>query len=118
MKVRVYRNLSRNCWSVQDVKTGKVIAHRPAVTLTQAEFVVRQAGRERVLREGKKYVHAFVVGNMLFDTRAVEGLRRNGPLQVGYNPFKAPTFVTKPFGNPIKTAPRVRLDVDGKVWAG
>lgn len=118
MKVRVYRNLHKSCWSVVDVKTGKVIAHRPAVTLTQAEFVVRPAGRAKVLREGKKNVHAFVVGNLLYGTGAVEGLRRNGPLQVGYNPFKAPTFVTKPFGNPIKNAPRVRLDVDGKVWAG
>jgi hypothetical protein len=116
VKVRIYRNLHRSCWSVVDVKTGRVIAHRPAVTLTQAEFIVRPAGRAKVLKEHKKNVHAFVVGNLVYNNG--DDMQRNGPLGVTYNPYKYETFVVRQTEQPIKNAPRVRLDSDGKVWVG
>ena len=61
-KVRVYWNLHKKCWSVQDRKTGRVIRHESSVTLSAGKFVVRKAGQEKVRREGKKNVHAFAVG--------------------------------------------------------
>ena len=60
-KVRVYWNLHKNCWSIQDCKSGLVIDHRKGVVL-EGNFVVRKGGQKRVRQEGKKNVHAFAVG--------------------------------------------------------
>lgn len=60
-KVRVYWNLHKKCWSVQDCKTNKVIDHKAWLVL-EGGFVVRKGGQKRVRKEGKKNVHAFVVG--------------------------------------------------------
>ena len=61
-KVRVYWNLHRNCWSIQDCKSGLVKDHKSWVVLEDAKFVVRKGGQKRVRQEGKKNVHAFAVG--------------------------------------------------------
>ena len=66
MKVKVYKNLTKDTWSIQDYKTRKVIGYSDNIRLENAKFVVSKSGRQRVLREGKKYVHAFVVGELLF----------------------------------------------------
>ena len=61
-RVRVYYNIHKRCFSVQDYKTGLVIRHSHRLFLTNALFVVRKSGNERVRNEGKKNVHAFVNG--------------------------------------------------------
>jgi len=109
-KVRVYFNLHRKCWSVQDAKTRRVIAHTPWIKLVDASFVVSQAGRARVLREQKKNVHAFVVGT-------IPGGLRTDMLsdRVSYNPYKAATFMRRDGGleptyTPVTCADVVLLD--------
>ena len=64
MKVEVYRNLHKNCWSVRDCKTKKVIKHVQSAYIKNAELVVQPAGRSKVLREQRKNVHAFVRGQL------------------------------------------------------
>lgn len=88
MKVRVYRNLHKNCLSVQARVGGhwKVIAHVDSITLLDVSFKVSQAGRDRVLREKRKNVHAFVVGTVATFPIALQGRK------VSYNPYKADTF--------------------------
>ena len=61
-RVRVYYNIHKRCFSVQDYKTGLVKRHARNISLTNAMFVVRKSGNERVKSEGKKNVHAFVNG--------------------------------------------------------
>ena len=61
-RVRAYNNLQRKCFSVQDYKTGLVIEHTNKLCFTNAMFVVRKSGNERVKKEGRKHVHAFVNG--------------------------------------------------------
>ncbi len=61
-RVRAYYNLHRKCFSVQDYQTGLVIEHTDKLFVTNAMFVVRKSGNERVKQEGKKNVHAFVNG--------------------------------------------------------
>lgn len=41
---------------------GRVVAHAKGVALDDARTIVSQAGRERVLREGRKNVHAYIEG--------------------------------------------------------
>ena len=61
-RIRAYYNLHKKCFSVQDYKTGLVIEHTDKLFMTNAMFVVRKSGNERVKKEGKKNVHAFVNG--------------------------------------------------------
>ena len=60
MKVRVYWNLHRRKWSIQ--QDGLVIDHRDSLFLTKAHFTVREGGQKRVRESGHKNVHAFVCG--------------------------------------------------------
>ena len=65
MKVRVYWNLHKGRFSVQDYKTGKVIEHRNMIYMTDVKFHVRKGGNQRVRDEGRKNVHAFMIGNLV-----------------------------------------------------
>jgi hypothetical protein len=84
-KVRVYFNLHRKQLSVQS-KTDKgwrVWLHADKITLEDVEFKVSEAGRQRVLREKKKNVHAFIEGNLVLD-----GIKKIEPRTlVSYNPY-------------------------------
>ena len=63
MKVKVYYNLHKKCYSIVSLEKenyGRVIKHENYVPLTNAQFKVSEKGRQRVLREQKKNVHAYV----------------------------------------------------------
>ena len=67
MKVRVYYNLNKSVWSIKAMEgtlKGRVVAHAKGVALYDARTIVSQAGRERVLREGRKNVHAYIEGSL------------------------------------------------------
>ena len=100
MKVEVYYNLHKKKFSVRH--NGKVIAHRLAVVIENPEFVVRQKGRERVLREGRKNVHAFVRGNYeCLDTMLEHTNNNQSRSELTYNPYKYDSFVYKDSERPI-----------------
>ena len=84
-RVRVYFNLHRKQLSVQS-KTDKgwrVWLHANKITLENVEFKVSEAGRQRVLREKKKNVHAFIEGDLVLD-----GIGKIEPrVLVSYNPY-------------------------------
>lgn len=70
LKVKVFRNLhfkDRVIWSVQDYSTRRLLFHTPNIMLRKAEFRVSEKGRERVRREGRKAIHAFVIGELVVD---------------------------------------------------
>ncbi|AEJ94527.1 hypothetical protein FGG52_gp77 [Mycobacterium phage Backyardigan] len=92
MKVFVYFNLHRKMWSVKALEgpdKGRVIARSHYVILRDVTPKVSEAGRQRVLREGKKNVHAGLVGELI-QGEAVD-LDVNARL-VTYNPRKGPHF--------------------------
>lgn len=64
-RVRVYFNLHKQCLSVMDKKTRRVIAHVESIHLDDVKFVVSKAGLARVRREKRKSVIAFVEGDYL-----------------------------------------------------
>ena len=100
-KVRVYWNLHKKCYSVQSCETGRVIAHKTALTLADPKFVIRKAGQNKVRQEGRKNVHAFVVG--YFSHR--NGLARFPKAQkVTYNPYRNDTFVFAKTQEPVLQA--------------
>jgi hypothetical protein len=108
-KVFVYFNLHKKVWSVRDQKTRKVIAHLQSVYIKDATFKVSEAGRQRVLAEKKKNVHAGVEGYLYYpDHYEVLALLEYGT-QVSYNPYKASTFVRKESGLPVQHSALVLL---------
>jgi hypothetical protein len=98
MRVKVYRNLHKDCWSVVDTRTGRVAFHANHVLLKNVQFRVQQAGRERVIAERKKNVHAYIVGELI-------GLGSRHPINVDcpvtYNPYKYKSFVKRSSSEPI-----------------
>ena len=109
MKVEVYFNLHKKLFSVRQCSTGRVILHTKGVHLLNPVFVVREAGRQRVLRERKKNVHAFVRGEVTyFDDFNPEILDVD---IVGYNPYRAATFVSAHDTSPVRTAKRAVLEL-------
>ena len=88
--VLVYRNLKYGrktppLYSV--MRRGKVIARLKCILLCDVTFVVRHAGRERAIREGRKNVHAFVRG-ILTDEKGAFGIDANGrdlPVRIMYS---------------------------------
>lgn len=115
MKVFVYYNLHKKCWSVKALegdKKGRVIAHLPAITLFNVTFKVSEAGRQRVLREKRKNVHAGVVGNWL-GYGVAQFLQKKQ--RVSYNPYKLPYFYMVEGMKPIHKAMRADL-IDKQVY--
>jgi hypothetical protein len=109
-KVFVYFNLHKKCWSLKNVKTGRVIGHRDEVFLSDCLLKVSEAGRQRVLREKRKNVHAGVQG---FETNVIP---IGSSVEITYNPYKYNSFVVKETGEPVKGARCVHL-CKGRVWA-
>lgn len=88
-KYYIYWNLHKDCWSVK--YRGKVIKHTECLTAFGVEYRVSEKGRERVLREGRKNVHAYVVADEILYYFADEGVEDFG--NATYNPYKGPHFV-------------------------
>ena len=123
MQVFIYRNLTKKCWSIRaqsGSQRGKVIYHALSWTLRDAKFNVSQAGRNRVLEERRKNVHAGVSGELLswkgltgicedgnIWTPFIEGLQVDG---ITYNPYKWNTFVTTSTFSPVLYAKLVKAD--------
>lgn len=61
-RVYVYRNLNmRGTW-YSIMQDGKVVGHTQDFHVAAARFVIRESGRRRAVKTGRKNVHAFVVG--------------------------------------------------------
>ena len=108
-KVFIYRNLHKSCYSVKDWKTKRVVAHVKSITLIDAKFKVSKAGRERVLREKRKNVHAGVLG--YWDEKAKPNKKMK--TEVYYNPYKYEGFVIKSNEKQIHEAEIVFLHEKG-----
>ena len=138
VKVFVYRNLNNGVWSVKAMNgsnRGRVIMHSTHVLIGNPEFKVSEAGRQRVLREGRKNVHAGVVGDLIMaygverdypiDGTYVEAIHNLVALEYGdevkdlvtYNPYKYSSFVYKDNEQPVGLigGAKVLLDSDFKV---
>jgi hypothetical protein len=93
LRVEVYRNLHKDCYSVRALSgenKGLVIGHVQSITLQDVSFAVQPAGRNRVLEEKRKNVHAFIRGTVT-NTPVEHGM------SVRYDPYLNDAFiVTRP----------------------
>lgn len=119
MKVRIYFNLHRGGWSIQCAKTRRVLNVGTKVVtcaLVNARFVVSESGRQRVLKEKRKNVHAVVEGDLSDFKLVGYGLHNvEESVKVTYNPYHGSTFYRKDDLTPVRFAFGVRFEiVDGK----
>ena len=132
MRVQVYRNLNNGLISIQDLSTGLVLGHADAIDLQRATFIVREAGRQQVIKEKRKNVHAFVRGKVISmqnfqpykgrslkvnrqsDLQDLQGSNVWTTTKVSYNPYKAPHFVT-PEGDEVESAYLCTIQSNGVI---
>jgi len=125
MKVSIYRNLHNGLISIKSASSGLVLGHAKSVDVAWADFVVNEAGRQRVLRDKQKNVHAYVKG-LLLNTSGFKPYkgRSIGPVYgaldtihkatvVSYNPYKAPHFVIKGTSDKVSKASLCTISHDG-----
>ncbi|MBO3273090.1 hypothetical protein [Hymenobacter defluvii] len=105
--VKVHRNLKykdKGLWSVLFKVDGKekVIAVLPEVNLLNVQFLVREGGRQRVIAEKCKNVHAFAIG--LFTK-----VDSQPQTAITYDPYECGYFYQKQNKAPICSASHARL---------
>lgn len=112
MRARLYRH--QGSWSLvadEGPRKGRVVDVVDGVVLTDATFVVLEAGRNKVLKDRKPNPHAFVLGTVartyplrtLRDT--VDGVTLAPALRagvrVGYDPHRFASFVREDCGQGV-----------------
>lgn len=105
-RVSVYRNLHKNCYSIRN-QHGRVVEHATEFWLDDVVFAVGKAGRERVLRERRKNVHAFVRGER-GERDAILADPTHG-IAIKYDPYEGDSFFEVDTHRPVVGARHVYL---------
>lgn len=94
-ETRVYYNLHKRKLSIQQKRINasgknvwKVVRHADSILLSNVKFKVSESGRQKVIKEKKKNVHAFVIGMECEDS--INPCKFHN---VFYNPYKYSSFV-------------------------
>lgn len=118
--VDVYFNLHKRVWSCRCRKRGIVTNHAPVVIAPMgAGLIVREAGRQRVLKEQRKNVHAFARldhGSTSMDVTGWTAFadELEGGIEISYNPYKGASFYRKDTGQPLgSVSSLIMLSVKG-----
>lgn len=115
---RVYWNLHKKMWSLLG-NDWKLIKHEHSLCLHDCSFIVRPAGRAKVLRTKRKNVHAFIIGKPFHPYEL--NVAFNDELQhIRYNPYVTDHFYINDYGNNrllrVDNEKAVYLNGCGRVW--
>jgi hypothetical protein len=94
-RIKVYFNLHNKKYSavaMDGLEKGRVLGHFDEVVLNDVSFIVSEAGRQRVLREKKKNVHAYAVGRLCKTHQMLISRSRIVGSKLRYNPYKMRQF--------------------------
>jgi hypothetical protein len=101
LSTRIYRNLQTGTMSLQQ-KIGNswlVVGHVTNAVIAHPKFHVSQAGRNRVIKEKQKSVHAWAEGKLIGITTDSPNLE-----EIYYCPYNTDRFAWKQTGEPIESA--------------
>jgi len=121
VRVDVYFNLHRRLFSVRALEgenKGRVIDHVAKCAIRDARFVVSEAGRQRVIHEGVKNVHAYIRGERIEDAgefiKTVVPLSGDGGAlrKVSYDPHLDRTFIDRTTLEPMQSVDVCVMMVD------
>lgn len=104
-KYYIYRNLRTKGFSVR--YRGKVIDRLFTFAAEGVELKVNELGRQRVIKERQKNVHAFVVADKYITKKypILKGNLLDNERRITYNPYNAAYFVCN--GKRIEKAKKV-----------
>lgn len=133
VRYRVYRNINNGMISIRCTKNNLVVGHAASVDLIDCKYIVFDSGRDRVLKEKRKNVHAFVEGEIvcahkfkpyrkreIIYTDRVDvdgigvGLER---IQIKYNPYVHDSFVNVVDGTKVTESLCAYVSCSGLVYA-
>lgn len=112
---RIYYNLHKHVFSIQawDVDKGgwRLFKHEESVFCKDVEFKVYQSGREKVLKEQKKNVHAFILCKRVYPASEydISSITSKCVKQAYYNPYSCKSFEDANTGNELSKAKSVLL---------
>ncbi len=116
LPVRVFKNLKHGCYSI--MQRGVIKASAKQVRLSDVEFRVRESGRQRMLRDKRRNVHAFAVGRLMDyvhpgDDRELGRITGRGAF---YDPTRFSSFVDRETNAPLTRVSVAHFDEDGVTY--
>jgi len=119
----VYYNLHKRCWSLKALETlepgkyelfapsvkGRVTGHADTVLASRVTTKISEAGRQRVIREKRKNVHAGIIGLSVIAEPTKNFVTTDTTPSMSYNPYKRPDFYDRATGATVTTAPHVLM---------
>lgn len=115
--VRVFKNLRHGCYTI--LQNGRPRASARQVRLVDVEFRIRESGRQRMLLELRRNVHAFAVGRLSDHVHPSEERRLSeiAGRRVYYDPYRFASFVDRETLTPVTFARIVQFDDHGVTYA-
>ncbi|WP_441296444.1 hypothetical protein [Bacillus sp. UMB0728] len=111
-KVEVYRNLNKGkLFSIKDKKSGLVVAHGDSFKVTDVVCKVSEGGRQRVIKDKRKNVHAFLSATYAGECEVDKGEMT----ELYYDPYTLDSFINKVTGEKVAEADVVWFK-DGKAY--
>lgn len=95
--VHVYRNLNAKwrCFSIQ--QNNLVVAHADGFIIKNVKARVSESGRQRVIKEKQKNVHAKLIGEFVGE----KDIDVSNLDEIFYDPYTTESFINKTTGEPI-----------------
>jgi hypothetical protein len=90
LPIRVYRNLHKNMYSIQ--QGGLVVAYAERLCVRDFKTIVGKKSRDRVLKEKSKNVHAFIEGYYETSGMGTSAAKNDLPAIIRYDPYKFDFF--------------------------
>jgi hypothetical protein len=111
--VAVYWCIPRKVWSIR--RDGRVAERRPSLLLRGCTMHIRERARLQVVKRRQRSVHAWVIG-ALQEGAMLAAPAAPGWTELGYNPYRAPTFTARPGFAPVHAAALVLFCADGRCY--
>lgn len=87
---KIYFNLHKKCFSILawdlDKKGWRLYSHEDSIEVSNAKMKISEIGRQRVIKEKRKNVHAFVYAEKIKTTCPTAKIKYNN--RCSYNPYK------------------------------
>lgn len=119
MRIQIYWNLHRKQWSIRSSQLKRVIGHVDHIVLSDVTARVSERGRKRVMREGRKNVHAYLEGTLERSESLSQDLYRSlTPItgrEITYNPYKSGSFTYRDTGEEFRESKIAVLEANRKV---
>ena len=111
--VRVFKNWRLGCYNI--MQDGRLLASAREIRLGSVEFLVRESGRQRMLRRQKRNVHAYAIGQLVdyvhpSEERSLDPLHGRG---VFYDPHRFSSFVDVETRDAVTRASSAHFDESG-----